>query len=220
MFRKEIIDALKARFMGVSEKILGRIADKLANTVAKQEDVAAAVEGVTFQQVLDSYGDSRATEAQQTAISNYEKKHGLKDGKAIGGGGLEEDKKKPDEGGDEFPAWAKAIVESNKALTERLNSLETERTKASRKTEIDAIIGKLPEKLRKPYERMAYEGLSEDDFGKLKTEVEEEVKSISDEMGAKGAVFGRPIAAASGKVSESKEATDAETEAVLGKLNI
>lgn len=79
--KKEILEALKAKFEGVSEAILNRIADKLAKTVTKQEDVATAVEGVTFQQVLESYGDSRATEAQQTAVTNYEKKHGLKDGK-------------------------------------------------------------------------------------------------------------------------------------------
>ena len=77
--RKEILDALKAKFTGVSDAILGRIADKLAKTATTAEQVATAVEGVTFQQVLESYGDSRATEAQQTAVSNYEKKHGLKD---------------------------------------------------------------------------------------------------------------------------------------------
>lgn len=66
--RKEILDALKAKFPGVSESILGRIADKLAKTASTQEQVTTAVEGVTFQQVLESYGDSRATEAQQTAV--------------------------------------------------------------------------------------------------------------------------------------------------------
>ena len=66
--RKEILDALKAKFTGVSDAILGRIADKLAKTATTAEQVATAVEGVTFQQVLESYGDSRATEAQQTAV--------------------------------------------------------------------------------------------------------------------------------------------------------
>ena len=85
--RQQILEALKAKFSGVSEKILGRIADKLAKTVTTAEQVATAVEGVTFQQVLDSYGDSRATEAQQTAVHNYETKYGLKDGQKIENGG-------------------------------------------------------------------------------------------------------------------------------------
>ena len=56
--RKEILDALKAKFTGVSDAILGRIADKLAKPATTAEQVATAVEGVTFQQVLESYGDS------------------------------------------------------------------------------------------------------------------------------------------------------------------
>ena len=94
--RKEILDALKAKFTGVSDAILGRIADKLAKTATTAEQVATAVEGVTFQQVLESYGDSRATEAQQTAVSNYEKKHGLKDGKQVKGGASAEHNDEPD----------------------------------------------------------------------------------------------------------------------------
>lgn len=77
---QQITDALKTKFVGVDDKIISRVAAKLAKTVTKQEDVATSVEGVTFQQILESYGDSRATEATQTAVQNYEKKHGLKDG--------------------------------------------------------------------------------------------------------------------------------------------
>ena len=60
--RQQILDALKAKFTGVSEKILGRIADKLSKTATTQEQVQTAVDGVQFQQVLESYGDSRATD--------------------------------------------------------------------------------------------------------------------------------------------------------------
>lgn len=63
--RKEILEALKAKFAGVSDTILDRVAKKLAETVTNAEEVATAVEGVTFQQVLESYGDSRATDAQK-----------------------------------------------------------------------------------------------------------------------------------------------------------
>lgn len=81
--RKEILEALKAKFTGVSETILGRIADKLAKTVTTAEQVKAAVEAYTWQQVIEGYGDSRATEAQQTAVHNYEQKYGLKDGQKL-----------------------------------------------------------------------------------------------------------------------------------------
>ena len=160
--RKEILDALKAKFTGVSDAILGRIADKLAKTATTAEQVATAVEGVTFQQVLESYGDSRATEAQQTAVSNYEKKHGLKDGKQVKGGASAEHNDEPDNqhgnGDNDTPAWAKAIIDGQKSLSDRLAAIEGDKVTASRKQKFDAIIGKLPEDLRKPYARSRYGG--------------------------------------------------------------
>ena len=61
----KILDALKAKFTGVSDTILDRVAEKLAKTVTTEEEVKTAVDGVTFQQVLESYGDSRATERRR-----------------------------------------------------------------------------------------------------------------------------------------------------------
>lgn len=80
---KEILGALKTKYVGARETILDRVARNLAKTVTKPEEVQTAVDGVTFQQVLDSYGDSRATDATKTAVANYEKKHGLRDGKSV-----------------------------------------------------------------------------------------------------------------------------------------
>ncbi len=68
--KKEILEALKAKFPGVSDNVLDRIANKLAKTVTTAEQVKTAVEGVTIQQVIESYGDSRATEASNTAREN------------------------------------------------------------------------------------------------------------------------------------------------------
>ena len=78
-----ILEQLKTKFSGVSEDILGRVAKKLAGTAKTEEEVKTAVDGVTFQQLLESYGDSRANDATKTAEMNYEKKHGLKDGKVV-----------------------------------------------------------------------------------------------------------------------------------------
>ena len=61
--KKEILEALTTKFPGVSVSILDRIATKLAETVTTAEQVKTAVEGVTIQQVIESYGDSRGTEA-------------------------------------------------------------------------------------------------------------------------------------------------------------
>lgn len=82
--KKEILEALTTKFQGVSSAVLDRIATKLAKTITKTEDLATAVEGVTIQQIIDSYTDSRVTEASETArknaVNDYESKYGLKDG--------------------------------------------------------------------------------------------------------------------------------------------
>lgn len=220
--KKEILEALKAKFTGVSEKILDRIADKLAKTVTKSEEVATAVEGVTFQSVLEAYGDSRATEATQTAVANYEKKHNIKDGKPIEGGGKKDEPQPPAGGGEDTPAWAKQLIEQNKTLTDRLNKMESEKTATTRRQKLSEITKSLPETLRKAYERTPVETLSDEEFSALATEVQTEVAAIGDDMKAKGAVFGQPNKGGAGGSGGggNKQATDEELEAVANKFNI
>lgn len=145
-----LLAALKAKFEGVSDAVLDRvIKNKFGKTVTTTEQVETAVAGVTWQSIIDSYGDSRATEAQVTAVSNYEKKHGLKDGVKIGGGEqIVQQPPKTEQDGD-MPAWAKALVDSNKALTDKINALEGDRITASRKAKLSAVVEKLPETDRK-----------------------------------------------------------------------
>lgn len=217
--RKQILEALKAKFEGVSDAVLGRIADKLAKTVTTEEQVATAVEGVTIQQVIENYADSRATEAQQTAVRSYEKKYGLKDGAKVDGGAPTNE---PKGGNDDVPAWAQAIIDSNKSLTERLNKMDGERTTATRKQQLAKITEKLPESLRKAYERISLDALSDEEFATLQTEVSAEVSAIVAENKSRGAVFGRPVNSSAGKNGggSEKEATDEEAQAVVDKLSI
>lgn len=224
--KKQILEALKAKFQGVSEAILNRIADKLAKTVTTAEQVATAVEGVTIQQVIESYGDSRATEAQQTAVHNYETKYGLKDGVKVDDGGGSQGGQQggvqtvqtQQQGGDAIPTWAQTLIDSNKALTERLNKMDVDRTTATRKQQLQTVIEKLPEKLRKAYERMPVDGLTEEQFNTLFSEISSEVEGIVNETHVKGAVFGRP-AAQNGRTNQGNELTKEQVEAISHRDN-
>lgn len=226
--KERILAALKAKFQGVNANILDRIAEMLAKTVTTEEQVTTAVEGVTkeFIDVIEAYGDSRATDAQKSAVQNYEKKYGLKDGMKLGG---KEDKttetttSQHAEATEDTPAWAKALIKSNEEMKERLDRYEGERTSASRRKVLDGIIERLPESQRKGYQRISVENLSDEEFNTLKGEVESEVEALVKESGAKSAVFGRPIGSASRQRTETgqkAEATDAEASAVVDKLNI
>jgi len=210
--KQQLLDALKAKFEGVSDKILDRIADKLAKTVTKAEEVQTAVDGVTFQQVLESYGDSRATEAQQSAVKNYEAKHNLKDGKPVE---KEEPKPtpKPQGGGDDVPEWAKAMQEQLKNLQTENAQLRAERTTEARRAQLSALTSKLDEPLRKGYDRIPVDQMSDEDFGKLLTDVNGEVEAISQKYVTKGG--GRPFVAAGpagDKLTKEQEAAIAQRE--------
>ena len=190
--KKELLDALKAKFVGVSDAILSRIAEKLAKTASSDEDVANLVEGVTFQQVLESYGDSRATEAQQSAVTNYEKKHGLKDGKRVEEPKKEEPKK--EEGDDLASQIAAAVAAAMKPLNDELAAMKSEKTAISRKERLAGILGKAPEKVRERYEkdfgRMSFK--DDEDFNSWVDEITPDVEAITNDFASKGGVVPRP----------------------------
>lgn len=199
--KQQILTALKAKFVGVSDAILDRVATKLAQTVTTAEQVQTAVDGVTFQQVLESYGDSRATQATQTAVHNYETKYGLKDGVKVTPPEQQPPVPPvtppvtpPAGGAEAVPAWAQALIESNNSLKNELAQMKTDRTTETRKQQISTLIEKLPENLRKAYSRTPVDGLTDEQFTTLVGEITTEVGDIQSSIQQKGAVFGKPAA--------------------------
>lgn len=140
---EQILAVLKTKFQGVEDATLQRIASKKSEGVTDESKVNSIVEGISFQDVLNSYGDYRADGAQKTAISNYEKKHNIKDGKPV-----EETKPqqpqtpaptpqpKPAE---EVPAWAQSLIDSNKTLSEKLAAMDAKTKADIRYQQIDEV---------------------------------------------------------------------------------
>lgn len=190
-FKKELIEALKTKFEGVQDSILGRIADRLiaSGKVKSAEDVATAVEGVTFQQILESYGDSRADEAQKTAVKNYETKHNIKDGKPVEKPAEQKQEEKggkqeqtggnpnPDE---KIPAWAQALIDSNKSMAQELANMKQEKTANSRQAQLAEILKGTSETVRNRYEkdfaRMTFK--DDEDFAGWLTEITPDIQQI------------------------------------------
>lgn len=212
---KEILSALKEKFGDVQEAILTKMAAKLAAAGKTAEDA----KNVTFQQLLESYGDSRATDATKTAVLNYEKKHNLKDGKPVEV--TPPEPPAPLAGNNEennIPEWAKALIESNKALKERVEAMNGEKKEAERRQQLESVLGALPEGLRKGYERIRLDNMEDEAFGNLINEVKAEVEDISKSVQAKGAVFGRPTSNLG--TPTSGEATKEEVDRILDRMNI
>ena len=143
---EQILAGLKTKFQGVEDATLQRIASKKAEGVTDESKVNSIVEGISFQDVLNSYGDYRADGAQKTAISNYEKKHNIKDGKPI-----EEPKPQPtptpapqptpqpNEPQDLAAQIAAALSTALKPLSERLDAMDAKTKADARNQQIDAL---------------------------------------------------------------------------------
>lgn len=222
---KELLEALKVKFPDISEHILNRIAKSKANTVTTAEQVKTVVDGITLQQVIDSYADSRATEAQATAVHNYETKHGLRDGVKVEPTNpttvvTPNPSQTTQPQGGAQPSTTDALLaqllESNKRLNERLDKYECERTTASRKQQVAEIAAKLPENLRKPYERISLDALTDEQFETLKGELTTEIDGIASGIKSQGAVFGRPNAPQGG-ATKVNELTKEQEEAISAR---
>ncbi|MCM1440050.1 MAG: hypothetical protein NC131_12740 [Roseburia sp.] len=218
--KQAIITALNGKFAGVSANILGRVADKLINSgkVKKAEDIADAVADVTFQQVLEQYGDSRADEAQKSAVKNYEDKYKIKDGKPVEetNGGAQQPgatitttttagqtttaTQQPSEQSEQPPAWAQALLEQNKALNARLDAMQQEKTATTRQSKLAEVLKNAPETVRSRYEkdfaRMTFKDDAE--FEGWITELTPDIEQMSTDLAAKGGVVGRPKGGAQG----------------------
>lgn len=199
--KQKIIEGLKTKFTGVEDKTIERICEKLLakTTPANEEEVKKLVEGVTFKQVMESYADARVTEATKSAIENYEKKHNIKDGKKLdepGDPGKPDPQPKPKPGeGDDMPAWAKQLIEDNKAMKKRLEDNDTEKTTAKRKGVLSKAIDALPQsfksKFEKDFARMTFK--DDEDFKNwVDNDLKADVETITKEINVKGATFGRP----------------------------
>lgn len=193
--KRLILDALKAKFEGVSEKILERLASNITKSVTSEDEVKTAVDGVSLQQLLDSYGDARATDAQKTAVLNYEKKHGLKDGKAVEVE-VEDDahvaKTTTGDGASDTDKMLKQLMDMNAKLVARFDAMDAAKLTQTRTEQFNKAIAQLPDNLKKLYGRTSYDKMSDEDFAQLMKEVGDEVDGFLQEGNQNGLVFGAP----------------------------
>lgn len=130
--KQKLLALLRTKFDGVDEAILSRIAEKKANGIAEESQLNSISEGISFQDVLTSYGDFRANSATQTAVSNYERKHGIKDGKPLEDGNKQEQEPVKNV----VDLISNAISEAVSPLTKKISELEARETQATRNAQV------------------------------------------------------------------------------------
>lgn len=152
--KEKILALLKTKFPGVDEATLSRIAEKKAVGVTDESQLQTIADGVGFQDVLNSYGDFRANTAVTSAVSNYEKKHGLKDGKPIETTTTTTTQQQTaTEQPDMATIIANAVSAAMKPLSDKLTQFETEKAQVTRQEQVLAKAKEygIPETFAKRY---------------------------------------------------------------------
>ena len=212
MFEK-ILAGLKTKFPGVDSKILERIAKKKAETTTTEDEVKTVVDGVTFQSIIDSEGDRRANEAQSSAVSNYEKKYKLKDGKPT-----EPPQQEPPQPPTPPAGWEdsevlkmlKQIQQDNQQLRTEINGMKTKELGNQRKDKFRSLFegasDKLKERYMRNYDRLTFK--DDEDFNGWLDQQKPFIESDIKEEKAQGAKTTPPVG---GKRKPGEEADPAVT---------
>ncbi len=221
MSKEEIIAALQAKFGGIPSDTISGIAEKLAKTAdPSATDANTLIEGITFADIVKSYGDSRAQSAAQTAVRNYERKFQLKDGAPI------TPNTPPQTPADTTPhnnpnpntipsqqpqqpaaqqqpqqdiaaLIAQAVAQAVSPLQDQLNQYKGQQLQTARKSRYEAAIKPLPDGIRKQYlasfDRMSF--ADDEDFEQYMTQFTQETKAIADDIAKRATVMTPPKSA-------------------------
>lgn len=237
MVNEKLLEALRAKFDGLSDDVLGLYANKVKRDGMTDDEAIASVPDLTWANLFRFYSDFRADQASKTARKNAEKDFNAKlqtmnkqkaDLQPLEQTGLQpqqqnqnnvQQQQKVEES---VPTWAKALLEQNKQLAERLNVFERAKTVDGRRSEVANIIKDLNPSMRRAYERTPLDNLSEEQFQQLKSEIASEVKQIQDDGRGKSTIFGKPLGGNQDRqtASQTQGANPKEVEDVLSKLSL
>jgi hypothetical protein len=186
--KAKILQALKTKFkdLGFGEKAFEGVADYLATTVTDEANIETAISGV--EPMLKSFQgevDQRVTSAVAKAKAEAKPAEG-KPG---------EQKPAESKPGDDTPAWAKALIEQNKAMADRLAAIESGKIADSRKAQLEAKLKdanpKFRERVLKDFSRMTFK--DEEEFGAYLTETEADAAEFLQQEANKGlGALGKP----------------------------
>jgi len=129
MLFEKILAALKTKYsnLGLSNDAIEGLARQLAGFVKEESEIDAAVAGAEATlKAIQSFGDKRATAEAERVKKEFEGKTPPTPGTPPPG--------------DDVPAWAKAIIESNKTLEAKLEGFNAERQSQTLSHKINSIL--------------------------------------------------------------------------------
>lgn len=141
MFKEKIFEMLKTKYkdIGVSKEVLEGVATNLSAFVTEETQIEPAVNGAeTMLRTLQSYADNRVNAFKNESEKYKKEAEELK--VKLAGGNPNPPK---NEGGEEVPSWAKALIESQTALQKTVSELKTEKASQNLK---ESFVQKMKDK--------------------------------------------------------------------------
>lgn len=133
--KEKILVALKTKYktFGFGDKAFDGVANYLSKTVTEESQIETAISGVegllkSFQGDIDTVRNAKS--GLQKELDELKKK--------IENADKDKDKDKDKD----VPAWAQALIDSNKTLSEKLTAYEAEKAQAQRNSQISAVAKK------------------------------------------------------------------------------
>lgn len=133
--KEKILVALKTKYktFGFGDKAFDGVADYLSKTVTEESQIETAISGVegllkSFQGDIDTVRNAKS--GLQKELDELKKK--------IENADKDKDKDKDKD----VPAWAQALIDSNKSLSEKLTAYEAKEAQAQRNSQILAVAKK------------------------------------------------------------------------------
>lgn len=133
--KEKILVALKTKYktFGFGDKAFDGVADYLSKTVTEESQIETAISGVegllkSFQGDIDTVRNAKS--GLQKELDELKKK--------IENADKDKDKDKDKD----VPAWAQALIDSNKTLSEKLTAYEAKEAQAQRNSQISAVAKK------------------------------------------------------------------------------
>ena len=233
--KKKLIEAIKAKFVGIDDNTAIRLADRAlrkGEPITTEDEVASVVETITLSDVLKSVSDFSSDEATR----KYEAKYGLENGVPKKN---EKDKEKepeetqPSKEGEKDPmAELKALFATAlKDLSGKIDSINSDiaslrsgRLAEARKARLEQVIKGLRDSQKKAYSRIPVDKMTDDEFDTLLTDVAEEVSDIIAENKAEDSVVTAPLGVRhhddGSHGGKGKEASKEELDGLMSKFNL
>jgi hypothetical protein len=191
MTLEQIIALLVAKFQGVRKDGLAQVARTIALQATTEDEAKAIIDKLDVEKVKAVVTDYRkdvdkeVSEANKTYEGTLKKKFDFVEKKSNPDD--DDSTKKPLN--DDAPAWAKALIDQNKALADKLNAIEGQKVTDTRLQMLEGKFAGVPDSYKS--QRLAdaklfINNLDEAGFNEYLTKTESDIAAFNQELADKG----------------------------------